>query len=79
MGNELDLSILFEGDGSVQPTSGLPGIGLKSTMYSLAESGVFGSLKQLRKENFWEVILRMYDIVKRDKDVEARQKSNKNE
>jgi hypothetical protein len=79
MGNELDLSILFEGDGKQYTSSGLPGLGLKSTMYSLAESGVFGGLKEVRKENFWEVILRMYDIVKRDKDEEARQKSNKNE
>jgi len=75
MGNELDLALLFEGDGDTSRNSGLPGLGLKSTMYSLAESGVFGSLKDLRKENFWEVILRMYDIVKRDKDYQAKQKT----
>ena len=77
MGKELDLSILFDGASNSEPDSGLPGLGLKSTMYSLAESGVFGNLKQVRKENFWEVILRMYDIVKRDKDFEARQKQDK--
>ena len=75
---ELDLSVLFDADGATDTTSDLPGLGLKSTMYTLAESGVFGSLKQVRKENLWEVMLRMYDIVKRDKDYLARQKKLEN-
>lgn len=75
-GRELDLSILFNGN-SESVESSVPGIGIKSTLYTLAESGVFGSIKELKRENFWEVILRMYDITKRDLDYKAQQESQK--
>lgn len=74
-GKELDLSILFKKNN--EPTSDIPGIGLKSTLYTLAESGVFGTMKELKQESFWEVMLRMYDLTKRDLDNKAKEKELK--
>lgn len=73
-GQELDLSILFEKPGEDRKEvakSKIPGLGMKSIEFMLAESGVFGPLKEVRKTDFWETILRLYDIRKRDLDAEA--------
>ena len=75
-GRELDLSILFNSDTKVVE-SDVPGIGMKSTLYTLAESGVFGTIKELRRESLWEILLRMYDLTKRDLDHKALQDSLK--
>lgn len=71
-GRELDLSILFEADPESKQ-SDVPGIGMKSILFTLAESGVFGSKKELEKENLWEILMRMYDLTKRDKDFKVQQ------
>jgi len=73
-GQELDLSILFAPDKSAFK-SDIPGLGMKTTLYTIAESGVFGSIKDLKKESLWEILLRMYDLTKRDKDFIAQQKT----
>lgn len=75
-GKEIDLSILFDGDEVVE--SELPGIGMKSTLYTIAESGIFGTLKEVRETSLWEILIRMYDIRKRDLDAEAKQNQPKN-
>lgn len=75
-GRELDLSILFEDNPEVKQ-SDIPGLGMKSILYTLAESGVFGSIKELREESLWEILLRMYDLTKRDKDWKAQQEALK--
>ena len=75
-GMELDLSILFskaEGEKS-EPESKIPGLGMLSIAHQLAESGVYGPIKEVRDTNFWEVLLRLYDIRKRDLDHQERQK-----
>lgn len=72
-GKEIDLSVLFDGSGSAQKESDLPGTGMKGVMYSFAESGVFGTLEQVRQAPLWEAMLRMYDLYKRSKDFEANQ------
>lgn len=74
-GNELDLSILFQDPEDkkkeTESKSKIPGIGMKSIEFQLAGSGVFGPLKEMRKTNFWETILRIYDIRKSDLDAQA--------
>lgn len=67
-GNEIDLSVLFEGKSD---KSSLPGIGMKGILYTMAESGVFGNVAETNKTPLWEIMVRMYDIVKRNKDQEA--------
>lgn len=65
-GKELDLSILFDtGTKSDEPESAaMPGIGMDSVAFSMAESGVFGTLKEVDATDFWDIIVRMYDIRK---------------
>ena len=66
-GQELDLSILFESSKEEQTTFGaLPGIGMDSIAFTMAESGAFGTYKELRNINFWEIIVRMYDLRRAD-------------
>jgi hypothetical protein len=68
-GNEIDLSILFESsdDGTA---NALPSIGMDSIAFTMAESGAFGTIEQVRKTNFWEIIIRMYDL--RRADIESK-------
>lgn len=71
-GKEIDLSILFDDSNFVE--SEVPGIGMKSTLYTVAESGIFGTLKEVRETPLWEILVRLYDIRKRDLDVIANSK-----
>ena len=77
-GKEIDLAILFESskEESNEPESGdIPGIGMDSIAFSIAESGTFGNIEQVRNTNFWDIMVRMYDL--RRTDLE-RQKQEKN-
>lgn len=73
-GKEIDLSILFDG-GSTDQESDLPGIGMDSIAFTMAESGAFGNIKEVDKTNFWEIMIKMYDS--RRNDLE-RQKQEEN-
>ncbi len=75
-GTELDLSILFASGEKETVKSDIPGIGMLSIAHQLAESGVYGPIKEVRQTNFWEVILRLYDIRKRDLDNLASRKKD---
>ena len=77
-GNKIDLSILFKSVGNPSSfKSDIPGRGMKSLGYQLAESGVFGDLTKLRHQNLWEVLLRLYDLRKRDLDYKAEEEQRK--
>jgi hypothetical protein len=65
-GQELDLSILFNYDKTENETTALPGIGMDSIAFTMAESGAFGSYEAICKINFWQIIVRMYDIRRAD-------------
>lgn len=73
-GKEIDLSILFE-SGSDTTTDDIPGIGMDSIAFTMAESGVFGNLKDVDAANFWQILIKMYDS--RRNDLE-RQKQERN-
>lgn len=74
-GQELDLSILFDAEKKEDSSNGnFPGIGMDSVAFTLAESGTFGTLDQVRSANFWVVIVRMYEL--RKNDIERKQKEN---
>ena len=74
-GKEIDLSILYKDFPSdvKQKESNIQGIGMKSLLYTIAESGVFGTLEDVRKAPLWEILIRLYDIRKRDFDALANQ------
>lgn len=69
-GKEIDFELLYKDfpTDKKQPQSSLPGIGMKSILYTIAESGIFGPLKEVRETSLWEILIRMYDIRKRDFD-----------
>jgi len=78
-GNEIDFSILYnEFSTDIKFDSTIPGIGMKSLMYSIAESGVFGNLDDVRNASFWEIMIRFYDVRKRDLDAITIQKNQAN-
>lgn len=71
-GNEIDLTILFSS--SDESDSDVPGLGMKSVLLSIAESGTYGEMEKVRKTNMWEVLTYMYYIIKKNLDEEKRAK-----
>lgn len=62
-GKVLNLSILFQVSSDDAPVDvGHDDIGMDAVMFTLAESGVFGSPKELNNTNIWMVLVRMYDV-----------------
>lgn len=76
-GKEIDFSILFESaSGDQEPSSTeTPGIGMDSIAFSIAESGTFGTIEEVRKADFWQIMVRMYDLRRTDL---QRQKPDRN-
>jgi hypothetical protein len=64
-GKVLDLSIIFTSEGNEEPEI-VPGLGMDAVMFAISESGVFGTKKELNETPLIEVLIRMYDIRKRD-------------
>lgn len=68
-GKEVDLTILFgarpQEDSGEETADSEEGLGLRSTSFQLAESGVFGTLKEMREENALIVFVRMQELVLR--------------
>jgi hypothetical protein len=66
-GQEIDFSILFESSKTDESTTNdVPGIGMDSIAFSMAESGTFGTIKEVDNTNFWEIFARMYDLRRTD-------------
>lgn len=74
-GKEIDLSILFEGEAS---ESDMPGLGADSLVFTLAEAGTLGKVSEVRDTKFWEIMLLMYDLRKRDLESKKRSENVKN-
>ena len=73
-GRELDLSIIFESGEGSGFTSNIPGLGMLSLTFALAESGEFGDREKVDRTPMWDIITRMYDMKKRELDDIARNK-----
>lgn len=72
-GKELDLRILFSSadDSTSTEVEGEPeSLGMRATSFQLAESGVFGTLPELREADAMMVLVRMYDLVLRNRKEE---------
>ncbi len=72
-GKEIDFSILYEGSDH-DPDS--PDIGLTGVLFALAESKVFGSIQETDDQNLYDVMVRLYQVVKQSKALEAKFKNN---
>lgn len=77
-GKELDLSILFESPEGEETTETIPGIGMDSILFTMAESGLFGTLEKVNQTNLWQILIRMYDIRKRDLEQQQKDKQDAN-
>lgn len=83
-GREINLSLLFaknedDEESEAAASIDLPELGLRSTAFQLAESGVFGTMDELEQSNAWDVLLRIYDMMVRNKKREAEQNANDKE
>lgn len=80
-GKEIDFSILFESAAGDQETSSTdtPGIGMDAIAFSIAESGAFGTIEEVRKADFWQIMVRMYDLRRTDlqRQIQERNATNK--
>lgn len=72
-GIEIDLSILYKGEGG-----GALGIGLTGVLYSLAETGVFGGIRETGDSNLYDVLARLYQVKLQMDELKAKSKSNSN-
>lgn len=80
-GRAIDLSLLFTQKEDTEEDNvsvDLPELGLRSTAFQLAESGVFGTMEELNETNAFQVLLRMYDMMVRNKKREAEIENAKN-
>lgn len=78
-GRELDLSILFDAPAEeATPSTSLPGIGMDSIAFAMAESGTFGNLTQVDKTNFWQIIVRMYELKRNDIELKKQERNASN-
>lgn len=78
-GKEINLTALFDqNSGGDEVTIDLPELGLRSTSFQLAESGVFGPMEQLEQANAWDILINMYDMLVRSKKREAEMENEKN-
>ncbi len=82
-GKELDLRILFASsenqDNTEQENDEPENLGMRATSFQLAESGVFGTLAELRESEAMMVLVRMYDLVMRARKEEQEQKERDEE
>jgi len=72
-GKPVDFSIIYE---KSNDSGDSPDIGLVGILYSLAETKVFGSIEETDGQNLYDVMIRLYQVVKQAKAVEAKYKSN---
>lgn len=68
-GREIDLSVIYEKSGE---DSDSPDIGLIGILYSLAETKVFGSIAETDNQNLYDIMTRLYQVVKQAKAMEAK-------
>ncbi|MCX6282397.1 MAG: hypothetical protein NTU51_10580 [Bacteroidetes bacterium] len=71
-GNKIDLSIIYKQPKDEQQASELKDIGILGILYSLSESRVFGSIEETDSQMLWDVMIRLYQVVKQNKDIESR-------
>ncbi|MFP9100913.1 hypothetical protein ACLI09_17845 [Flavobacterium sp. RHBU_24] len=75
-GQELDLSILFESSDDGHREA-VPGLGMDSIAFALAESGQLGDLGKVREANLWQVFLLLYNLKKNELDYKFNSKAEK--
>ena len=80
-GKELDFSILFDTKATEPEDEEVefPGIGMDSIAFSLAESGAFGNITAVENTNFWKIMIRVYDSVIKNNELQKQQENVSNQ
>jgi hypothetical protein len=74
----IDLSIIFSSSNDEDEfKSSIPGLGMKSIAFTLAETKIMGDISKVRSEKLWEVLLLLYDLRKKDLDQRTRDEQQK--
>lgn len=76
MGNDIDLSLIFEETSKFK--SDIAGTGMRSVLSELAESQVFGPYSGVEQTNMWRVLSRLYELKKKELDEEKKNKNDAN-
>ena len=71
-GTEVDLRLLWSDSGQGKAKGSLT-----TVLFSLAESGVFGTVKQTSEANLYDVLLRLYQVAQTAKEAEQKAKERK--
>lgn len=66
-GQEIDLSIIYEG--SPDHVSTGPDLGNTGILFTMAESGVFGTIEQVDGQYLYDILSRLYQVVKEANDT----------
>lgn len=75
--SELDFSILYESSDE-ETLEKVPGIGADAVVFTLAESGIFGKVKEVRNTPFWEIQLALYELRRKDLENQKQYRNAKN-
>lgn len=78
MGEEIDLRIIYIEVEKSKFKSDIPGLGWISTAHDIAESGVFGTYKEVRETPMWGILMRLYELKKKALDDQAKETAEKN-
>lgn len=57
-GNTVDLTVLFK---KTEGSNGKPSIGMLGSLYSLAETGVFGDIQRTSNQNLYDILIYLVD------------------
>jgi len=68
-GKVIDFSIIYE---KPQDAEDSPDIGLVGILYSLSESKVFGSIEETDNQNLYDIMIRLYQVIKQSKAIESK-------
>jgi hypothetical protein len=67
-GVELDFSLLYSESSSHDKTN----VGMIGLLYSLAESGVFGTIETTDNQNLWDILVRVYQVVMQSREITSK-------
>ena len=73
-GIELDFSDLYKEKDADQSNEG--NVGLIGLLYSIAETGVFGTIEQTDNQNIWDIMVRVYQVVMQGRAMEEKMKKH---
>ena len=51
-------------------------VGLIGLLYSIAETGVFGTIEQTDNQNIWDIMVRVYQVVMQGRATEEKMKKH---